>query len=87
MTARCQIANRLPVAGVLLVVAALAGCASLKDPPNADMFAYSYLSLDFSGKGWDRARSYCAARDKRARHIGTDCGFFICTTEVSCITE
>lgn len=65
----------------------LAGCASLTNPPNADNFSYSYFSLDFSGKGWNKARRYCAERGKLARHVGTNCGFFICTTEVSCITE
>ena len=87
MILRCQIANHPTMAGVLFIVAVLAGCASLKDPPNTDIFSYSYLSLDFSGKGWDRARSYCAGRGKLARHVGTRCGFFMCTTEVSCITE
>jgi len=91
MHRRCHIANlrylfhRLALYSAL--AATLAGCASLKDPPNADIFSYSYLSLDFSGKGWDRARSHCAGRGKLIRHIGTDCGFFICTTKVSCITE
>jgi hypothetical protein len=92
MNLRCQIANRRRKDCRLAILAALsvgllAGCASLKDPPNADIFSYSYLSLNFSGKGWDKARSYCASRGKLAHHAGTNCGFFICTTEVSCITE
>lgn len=87
MNTRCQIANQWHVVKGLLAMAALAGCASLKDPPNADNFSYSYLSLNFSGKGWDEARRYCAERGKLAHHVGTNCGFFTCTTEVSCITE
>ena len=91
MSSRCQITNRRFIRCQLLacavLAAALAGCASLNATPNSDNFSYSYLSLNFSGKGWDKARHYCAERGKLAHHAGTHCGFFICTTEVSCITE
>jgi len=87
MRSRCQIANQRQVVTAILAMTALVGCTSLKDPPNADNFSYSYLSLNFSGKGWDEARRYCAERGKLAHHVGTSCGFFTCTTEVSCITE
>ena len=86
MTSRCQNANHWLILKAWLSVAVLAGCASLKDPPYADNFSYSYFSLNFSGKGWDKARRYCAGRGKLAHHGGTTCGFVICTTEVSCIT-
>ncbi len=81
----CHIANLLRSLYVLLAAGGLAGCASLKEPPNPDIFSYSYLSLNFSGKGWDKARRYCADRSGRAQHLGTACGFFMCTTEVACV--
>ena len=87
MTPRCQNANHPLILWVWLVAPALAGCLSLRDAPHADRFSYSYFSLNFSGKGWDKARRYCADRGKLTQHAGTTCGFFICTTQVSCITE
>jgi len=87
MTLRCQNANHPQILWAFLAAPVLAGCVSLSDLPNADRFSYSYFSLNFSGKGWDKARRYCGDRGKLAHHVGTTCGFFICTTEVSCITE
>jgi hypothetical protein len=87
MTLRCQNANHPQILWAFLAAPVLAGCVSLSDLPNADRFSYSYFSLNFSGKGWDKARRYCADRGKLAHHVGTTCGFFICTTEVSCITD
>ena len=87
MTLRCQNANHPQILWAWLAVAVLAGCASLSEGPHADRFSYSYFSLNFSGKAWDKARRYCADRGKLTNHVGTTCGFFICTTEVSCITE
>ncbi len=71
----------------MILCACLSGCASLKEPQNPDIFSYSYLSLNFSGAGWDRARSQCARQQRQARHLGTECGFFVCTTTVACVTE
>ena len=85
MPRSCQIANHLRRLWLLLAAAGMVGCVSLKEPQNPDIFSYSYLSLDFSGKGWDKARRYCADRGGRAQHLGTACGFFICTTEVACV--
>ncbi|MFM8466330.1 MAG: hypothetical protein ACKOAO_02060 [Oxalobacteraceae bacterium] len=87
MTLRCQNANRPQILWAWLALPVLAGCVSLSNLPDADHFSYSYFSLNFSGEGWNKARRYCADRGKLTLHVATTCGFFICTTEVSCTTK
>lgn len=87
MPESCQIKNITRRLLALIVAAGLAGCVSLNEPQNPDIFSYAYLSLDFSGKGWDRARRHCISRGGRARHLSTECGMLVCTTEVACEME
>ncbi len=66
--------------GVVLV---LAGCATTRQL-DAHVTAYTYSAFDFSGDAYSRARKLCDAKGHKLRHMGTDCGFFSCTSMFDC---
>jgi ABC-type glycerol-3-phosphate transport system substrate-binding protein len=71
----------------LLVMAMLAvttACSSLKVSANSNALSFTYSTFNFSGASWEKVKSYCAARNKQAKHIVTDCGFWMCTSQVEC---
>lgn len=72
---------------LLALALSTAGCAVMDSERHPDIFSYAYLSLNFSGKGWDAARAHCESRGKKAKHQATHCGFLICTTKVACVDE
>ncbi len=65
------------------VVWFLAGCTTTKQL-DAHVTAYTYSTFDFSGSAYSRARKYCDARGHTLRHVGTDCGFFLCVSTFDC---
>jgi hypothetical protein len=69
---------------VMVMLATLTACASLKVSANQNALSYSYSTFNFSGAGWERVKSYCAARNKQAKHVVTECGFWMCTSQVEC---
>ena len=72
--------------GLLLALALAApGCAAPGAERDSAVFSYTYLSFNFSGKGWDAARRRCAENGRKAEHQGTTCGFLLCTTQVACV--
>ena len=72
---------------LLALTTQIVGCAAVKDSQNPDIFSYAYLTFNFSGERWNAARARCESKSKKAKHLGTNCGFWICTTEVMCIDD
>jgi hypothetical protein len=68
----------------MAIVATMAACSSLKASSNPNSLSYNYSTFNFSGAGWEHVKSYCAARNKQAKHVATDCGFWVCTSQVEC---
>jgi hypothetical protein len=68
----------------MAIVATMAACSSLNASSNPNSLSYNYSTFNFSGAGWEQVKSYCAARNKQAKHVATDCGFWVCTSQVEC---
>ena len=74
--------TRLLASAALLLLSA---CAGLQAGSGTKTFSYSYSSFNFSGAGWEKARHYCSAQNKLAKHVATECGFWTCTSQVECV--
>ncbi len=59
------------------------GCASTQVAPDG-VASYRYSSFDFSGKSWASQQRRCDALGMKPRHLGTDCGFWMCTSRYDC---
>ncbi len=70
---------------VLASVLLLTACAGLQAGAGSKTFSYSYSAFNFSGAGWEKARRYCSAQNKLAKHTATECGFWTCTSQVECV--
>jgi len=68
----------------LVILASMMACSSLKVSMSPNALSYSYSAFNFSGADWEKLKSYCAARNKQARHVSTECGFWLCTSLVEC---
>lgn len=75
---RCR---RLACAGFASL--ALAGCAST-DVHQDGTTSYRYSAFDFSGDSWAQQKRRCEALSLKPRHLGTDCGFWICSSRYAC---
>jgi hypothetical protein len=68
----------------LVILASMMACSNLKVNASPTALSYSYSAFNFSGAGWEKVKSYCMALNKQARHISTECGFWLCTSLVEC---
>lgn len=68
------------IAGLLL---ALGGCASVAEQADGTA-SYRYSAFDFSGNSWAQQKRRCEALSQKPKHLGTDCGFWICTSRYAC---
>lgn len=59
------------------------GCASTNVSPDG-VASYRYSTFDFSGKSWGSQQRRCEALGMKPRHLGTDCGFWMCTSRYDC---
>lgn len=64
----------------------LAGCTVARQR-DEQVTAYTYSTFDFSGDAYRRARQSCDAKARKLRHVGTDCGFLLCTSTFDCSPE
>ncbi len=67
----------------LMATQLLAGCASQR-PQQDGSVSYSYSELDFSGDAWKAQQQRCAAEGKKPQDLGTECGFWTCTSRLGC---
>ncbi len=65
---------------------ALAGCTMTRQIDDR-VTAYTYSTFDFSGNAYSQARKECEAKAQRLSHVGTDCGFLLCTSKFDCSPE
>jgi hypothetical protein len=86
MIVRKTLAQKRILVGLLVmaILAFITACSSLKVSPNSNALSYSYSTFNFSGAGWEKVKSYCAARNKQAKHVATECGFWICISQAEC---
>jgi hypothetical protein len=86
MIVRKTLAQKRMLVGLvrLVILASMMACSSLKVSTSPNALSYSYSAFNFSGAGWDKVKSYCMALNKQARHISTECGFWLCTSLVEC---
>lgn len=68
---------------ILLLSLLLGACASHTQSPDGSV-SYRYGSFDFSGDSWTAQQRLCAARKMKPVHLGTDCGFWTCTSRYAC---
>lgn len=69
----------------LLAVVALSGCVIRELASDESGLTYSYSSLDFSGKVWERAKQYCQRSGKKVIHQSTDCVVWLrCVSRFTC---
>ena len=67
----------------VLLPVLLSGCAAGK--PQADgSISYTYSAFDFSGDAWKAQQQHCAAEGKKPQDLGTECGFWTCTSRLGC---
>lgn len=70
---------------VLIAVVVLSGCMIRQLPSNEGERVYSYGSLDFSGKVWQRVQQDCQRSAQRVVHQRTDCDdWFRCISRFTC---
>jgi hypothetical protein len=86
MIVRKTLAQKRMLVGLLgmAILATMTACSSLKVSSNPNTLSYSYSTFNFSGAGWEQVKSYCAARNKQAKHVVTECGFWMCISQVEC---
>lgn len=76
--------RRLACAGLAwLALLAFGGCASMHVHPDGTT-SYRYSTFDFSGDSWARQQRSCEALSLKPRHLGTDCGFWTCSSRYAC---
>ncbi len=76
-------ADIVAVCGALLAFLLLSGCASQR--PAADgSVSYTYSAFDFSGDAWKAQQQRCAIDGKKPQDLGTECGFWTCTSRLGC---
>jgi hypothetical protein len=46
--------------------------------------SWRYSAFDFSGDSWARQKQRCEALSMKPRHLGTECGFWTCTSRYRC---
>ena len=69
----------------LLAVGLLSGCVIRELASDESGLMYSYSSLDFSGKVWQRAQQQCQRSGKKVIHQSTDCVVWLrCVSQFAC---
>ena len=69
----------------LLAVCLLSGCMIRELANDGNELIYTYSSLDFSGKVWQRAQQQCQRTGKKVVHKNTECTeWFRCVSRFSC---
>lgn len=69
----------------LLAVVALSSCVIRELASDESGLTYSYSSLDFSGKVWERAKQHCQRSGKKVIHQNTDCVVWLrCVSRFTC---
>jgi hypothetical protein len=64
---------------------ALSSCAIRELASDTSGLTYSYSSLDFSGKVWERAKQHCQRSGKKVIHQSTDCVVWLrCVSRFTC---
>ena len=76
---RCAVQR---IAGAALALL-LAGCAAVRPQPDGSV-SYTYSAFDFSGDAWKAQQQRCAQDGKKPQDLGTDCGFWTCTSRLAC---
>jgi hypothetical protein len=66
-----------------VTVLLLSGCASQRPQPDGSI-SYTYSTFDFSGDAWKGQQQRCAAEGKKPIDLGTECGFWNCTSRLGC---
>jgi hypothetical protein len=70
---------------VLLAVGLLSSCVIRELASDEAGLVYSYSSLDFSGKVWQRAQQHCQRSGKKVIHQSTDCVVWLrCVSRFTC---
>lgn len=70
---------------VLMICGLLGGCVIRQLAGEDPTLVYSYSSLDFSGKVWQRAQQQCRQRGHRVVHESTDCVVWLrCVSRFRC---
>ncbi len=68
---------------IIMIAALLSACASTR--PQADgSVHYRYSAFDFSGDAWKAQQQRCAPEGKKPLDLGTECGFWTCTSRLGC---
>ncbi len=78
-----MIRQGLRAAGGGLLLLALGACASVADHGDGTA-SYRYSAFDFSGDSFARQKRRCEALSMKPRHLGTDCGFWTCSSRYRC---
>ena len=73
--------KRLATGFAVLVM--LSSCAAGKPQPDGSV-SYTYSAFDFSGKAWKQQQQRCAPEGKKPQDLGTECGFWSCTSRYAC---
>jgi hypothetical protein len=68
-----------------LAVNLLGSCVIRELASDQSGLVYSYSSLDFSGKVWQRAQQHCQRSGKKVIHQSTDCVVWLrCVSRFTC---
>ena len=73
--------------GLLVMVALLVAACTTTNVGSDGETRYRYSVFDFSGKSWVMQKQRCEALGMKPKHLDTDCGLLLCTSQYSCETK
>ena len=73
--------------GLLVMVALLVAACTTTNVGSDGETRYRYSVFDFSGKSWVMQKQRCEALGMKPKHLDTECGLLLCTSQYSCETK
>ena len=70
--------------GLLLIFALLVVACTTTSVGLDGETRYRYSVFDFSGKSWAMQKQRCEAVGMKPKHLDTECGLLLCTSQYSC---
>lgn len=75
--------QRLRAAAAVLWLLSLGGCTAMSLHEDGTA-SWRYSAFDFSGDSWAQQKRRCEALSMTLRHLGTECGFWTCSSRYRC---
>jgi hypothetical protein len=70
--------------GLLVIFALLVAACTTTSVGLDGETRYRYSVFDFSGKSWAMQKQRCEALGMKPKHLDTECGLLLCTSQYTC---